>query len=201
MSDPSFWDEKFADDAYMFGTEPNEFLETQAPLFRPGMAALAVADGEGRNGVWLAGRGLEVTSVDFSSRGLDKARRLAAERGVSLHTVRADLLHWDWPVAAFDAVVSMYIHFAERDRRRVHAAMVAALRPGGVLVLESFNPDQVGRGSGGPPTADLMYTADMLRGDFAALEIDMVEELTFPRPRGRHAGKDVSIVRLVARKP
>jgi len=201
MTNPEFWDDKFVDEAYFFGTEPNEFLESRADLFRPGMTALTVADGEGRNGVWLAELGLDVTSVDFSGRALEKARELAAARGVALETVQADLLAWDWPEAAYDAVVALYIHFVEHERRRVHRAMRDTLRPGGMLLLEVFNPDQVGRGSGGPPTADLMYTADMLRGDFADLEIEMLEELTTTRARGHHAGKPVSIVRLIARKP
>lgn len=120
-----FWDSRFAEKGFAYGTAPNAFLVSQKHLFRPGMNALAVADGEGRNGVWLAQQGLNVLSVDQSIVGIEKARRLAAERGVALHTLQVDLTTWNWPRDEFDVVVAIFIHFRPEVRARMHAAMVS----------------------------------------------------------------------------
>ena len=196
------WDDKFSGKDYFFGTIPNAFLVDQSRRFSPGMSALCVADGEGRNGVWLAEQGLDVVSVDFSKAGLAKARELARSRGVSVETICADLLSWKWPQGAFDVVVALYIHFPEGERSVVNRAMLAALKPGGVLVMEVFHPDQLRLGfeSGGPQDPELLYTADGLRHDFADAEIITLEELVLTRSESRHAGKKAAITRLIAKR-
>lgn len=113
----SFWDRRYDVPEYVYGTEPNAFLVSKQHLLRPGMTALAVADGEGRNGVWLAEQGLDVLAVDGSPVAVEKARRLARARGVTLRTEVADLLDWAWPAGAFDLVVAIFIHFMPRIAR------------------------------------------------------------------------------------
>ncbi|ACJ00509.1 SAM-dependent methyltransferase [Rhodospirillum centenum] len=197
----SFWDERFATDGFVYGTEPNAFLTAQASLLAPGGRVLLPGDGEGRNGVWLAERGLEVLAVDSSAVGLAKAERLARERGVRIATAVADLAAWDWPEARFDAVVVIFLHLPPDCRARVHAAMARSLRPGGVLILETFRPAQLGRASGGPKDPALLYDADMLRRDFAGLEILLLEEADPALDEGPFHRGPAATVRLVARRP
>jgi SAM-dependent methyltransferase len=172
----SFWDERYRDSAFVFGESPNEYLAAQRERFRPGMRALVPGDGEGRNGVWLAEQGLDVVTVDLSAAGVEKAKRLAAKRGVRIDAVQADLATWAWPTDAFDVVAAIFLHLPPDLRRPVHRNMLAALRPGGLLVVEAYRPEQVQyrqtHGSkGGPPAAEMMFTEAMLREDFAGAEV------------------------------
>lgn len=196
-----FWDERFDRQDYVYGTEPNAFLVSQRHRLKSGMSLLAVADGEGRNGVWLAEQGMAVTSVDASPVGLQKALRLALDRGVALNTTCADLTTWDWPQGSFDAVAAIFIHFRPDLRARMHAAMLQAVRPGGLVILEAFRPEQLALGTGGPPDAEMLYAPDTLRQDFAEAEILHLEAADPDLDEGPfHAGK-AATVRLVARRP
>jgi len=196
----SFWDERFSSQVFAYGTEPNEFLAAQTSLLHAGMRALAVADGEGRNGVWLAQHGLDVLSVDFSLAGLEKAKQLARERNVHLETSNVDLLQWDWPCGIFDLVATIFIHFAPGNRERMHQSMHQALKPEGILVLVAFTPRQLQYGTGGPPQLELLYTEEMLRSDFADMEIVESSESVVQLNEGVYHRGPASVVRLVARK-
>lgn len=196
-----FWDSRFAEKGYAYGTEPNEFLVSQKHLLKPGLKALAVADGEGRNGVWLAQQGLDVLSVDQSVVGLAKARELAAQRKVSIRTEQTDLTTWKWPEDEFDVVVAIYIHFPPAVRARMHAAMYAALKPGGVLILEAFTPKQLEYKTGGPQDPAMLYTADMLRNDFGMGERLLLEEVITGLNEGPYHRGQAAVVRLILRKP
>jgi SAM-dependent methyltransferase len=166
------WDARFAAAEYVFGTAPNAFLAGAAGRLRPGWSALVLADGEGRNGVWLARQGLDVTTVDFAPQGLAKARRLAAKHGVSIRPVLADLNDWAWPEDAFDLVVGVFMQvFDPPARRVVFARMKRALKPGGLLLLQGYRPEQIGYGTGGPSTPENLYTEAMLRAEFADFSI------------------------------
>ncbi|MCS6931617.1 MAG: class I SAM-dependent methyltransferase [Acetobacteraceae bacterium] len=197
MSAAGFWDALYEGPGYRFGTEPAGLLAASAKLVRPGMKALALADGEGRNGVWLAERGAEVLAVDVSPVARAKAEALAEARGVGARyrAVTADLLCWAWPEAAFDLVLIAFIAFAPAERRRVHRAALAALRPGGILLLECFSAAQRGRGTGGPREPEKLYTPQMLRADFAAAAIEHLSEAEIEGPEGAGA-----VVRLLARR-
>ena len=164
----AFWDARYADDVYRFGEAPNAFLARQAERLQPGLKALSVADGEGRNGVWLAEQGHQVTALDASAVGLQKAKALAMDRGVSVQLLQADLADWQ-AEALFDAVVLTYVHLPPGLRPHAHRRLAQALRPGGVLILEAFHPLQLGHHSGGPKQTDMLYTLDMLREDFSGL--------------------------------
>lgn len=161
-----------------------------------------MADGEGRNGVWLAQQGLSVLSIDNSAVALAKARRLADERGVALTIEQADLETWSWPEGAFDLVVAIFIQFARPElRARIFANLRRALKPGGLLLLEGYRPEQIAYGTGGPRVAENLYTEPMLRSAFADLEILELRAYDAPIHEGEgHEGMS-ALIDLVARRP
>ena len=162
---------------------------------------LCLAEGEGRNAVFLAGRGHAVTAVDGSAVGLDKARRLAAARGTTISTVTADLADFVIKPGAWDAIVSIWCHLPRELRARVHHACVAGLRPGGIFLLEAYTPRQLACGTGGPATAELMPTLTELRGELAGLELLQAAELerTVQEGQGHHGPS--AVVQVLGRKP
>lgn len=195
-----FWETRYAEPGFAYGTQPNAFLAAQREQLRPGMRALAVADGEGRNGVWLAQQGLDVLSVDASAVGMRKAAELAAQAGVALATECTDLASWDWPQQAFDLVISIYVHFPPELRPRLHRAMLQSLRPGGMLVMEAFNLEQLAYPSGGPRVQEMLYSADMLAEDFAGAGILQLEELVTDLNEGKYHCGPGAVVRLIAQR-
>ena len=196
------WNERFSSKDYLFGTAPNAFLARQRHRLRPGQTALAIADGEGRNGVWLAEQGLDVLSIDFSPVALQKAHDLAVSRGVNLRTHQVDLEDWAWEPERFDVVAAIFIQFARPDlRAAIFQGIKRTLTPGGLLLLQGYRPEQLRYGTGGPPHAENMYTAAMLRTAFAGFEILHLEEHDSVISEGRgHHGMS-ALVDLVARKP
>jgi SAM-dependent methyltransferase len=197
-----FWDTRYATEAYIFGTAPNVFLARQAARIRPGMRALAIADGEGRNGVWLAEQGAQVHAIDISPFALDKAKKLAAARGVAIDTEQADALDWRWPASAYDVVVAIFIQFAPPPARdRIVAGIRRTLAPGGLLILQGYAPKQIEFGTGGPPDPAHMYTTELLRGWFGDWDIlHLAEHESFISEGTHHHGRS-ALIDLVARKP
>lgn len=196
------WDQRFIASDYIFGKTPNEFLVAQQSLLRPGMQALCVADGEGRNSVWLAGQGLAVTAFDISPAGVEKARRLAAEHGVKVEYEIADVETWAWPRAAFDVVAAIFIQFlGPAPRAALFGRMVEALRPGGYLIMQGYTPKQIEYKTGGPPHAENMYTPQLLRDAFTGLDIVVLREHERVMAEGtQHHGRS-ALIDFVARKP
>ena len=199
----AFWDQRFGVPEYIFGTDPNVFLTTQAHRLRQGDKVLDIACGEGRNSVWLAGRGCEVLGVDISPLALEKARRLAAERGVPVTFLEGDIRHWQWQPEIFDAVVCLFIQFAApEDRGRLFEGFQTTLKPGGVLLLQGYTPKQVEYKTGGPPQAEHMYTEPMLRAAFADTEILHLREHEDVLHEGtKHVGRSALIDLVARRKP
>jgi cyclopropane fatty-acyl-phospholipid synthase-like methyltransferase len=197
----AFWNERFSGDDYLFGTAPNAFLATQHQQLKPGMRALAVADGEGRNGVWLAQQGLDVLSIDFSAVALAKAQKLATAAGVTLKTECVDLAQWDWGGPRFDAVAAIFIQFADPAwRARIFASIKHVLVPGGLLLLEGYRPKQLDYGTGGPSQVENLYTRELLEREFADMEILHLAEYDAEVSEGsRHKGMS-ALIDLVARK-
>lgn len=168
----SVWNERYSGEEYHFGTEPNAFLASQVTRLKPGMRCLAVADGEGRNGVWLAEQGLQVLSVDNSAVAVAKARALAQQRGVKMAVEQVDLMQWDWPVARFDVAAGIFIQFAPPELREpLFANLKRCLKPGGLLLLQGYTPRQLEYRTGGPSQVENLYTEAGLRAAFADMEI------------------------------
>lgn len=204
MSEPSspHWDKVFDSPEYVFGVKPNVFLESQKHLLKPGWRALALADGEGRNGVWLAEQGLDVLSLDSSSVAQEKAKRLAAERGVQLSFELADLAAWEFEDESFDLIASIFIQFAPPElRAELFNGMIRALKPGGVLLLIGYTIEQLAHGTGGPQLESHLYTEEMLRDAFKSLDILRLESYEADLSEGsKHAGRS-ALIDFVARKP
>jgi SAM-dependent methyltransferase len=160
------WDEEFSKPGYRYGTEPNGFLVEMAARLPPGARVIAAGDGEGRNGVWLATQGHRVLALDASEVGLAKARALAAERGVAIETATVDLSTYDPVPASADAVVLIFVHMPPAVRRAAHRNLVRALKPGGLVILEAFHRDQLGRTSGGPKDISMLFDLALLAEDF-----------------------------------
>jgi cyclopropane fatty-acyl-phospholipid synthase-like methyltransferase len=197
----SVWNERYAGEDYHFGTEPNEFLVSQKDLLKPGMSCLAVADGEGRNGVWLAQQGLDVQSVDSSSVAQDKAEKLAQQRGVTMKFEQVDLAQWDWGTNRFDLVVAIFIQFAPPGlREQMFAYIKCCLKPGGMLLLQGYTPRQLEYRTGGPSQAENLYTEALLSKEFADMEIlHLREHDDVIREGSGHRGMS-ALIDLVVRK-
>ncbi len=194
------WEQRYRADEYVFGTEPNDFLRANVGLLPPGRV-LCLAEGEGRNATFLAAQGYDVSSIDLTEAGVAKTRRLAVERGVSVAAEVGDLATADLGVGRWLAVVSMFAHVPPDVRRDLHRRVVAALAPGGVLLLESYTPAQIGRGTGGPQTAELTMTLAGLREELAGLDFVIGEELERDVVEGPgHTGAG-SVVQVIARRP
>lgn len=201
MSTSLAWDERYGGGDFQFGEAPNRYLEGLRPHLAPGMRALALGDGEGRNGVWLAAQGLVVTALDWSPVGMAKAARLAERRGVALETVVADAAAWDYPQGRFDLVAWIYLHLPPADRAAAAAGVRRALAPGGLLALECFTPAQEGRRSGGPKDKALLWSRALVEEAFGGLEAVELLEGTVTLDEGpRHQGP-AEVVRALLRKP
>ncbi len=172
----NFWDERYDSDDYFYGTAPNDFLAAQATRLPAGARVLCLAEGEGRNAVYLAGLGHQVTAVDGSAVGLRKAARLAQLQGVPLATVVADLNDFAIEPGAWDAIVSIWCHLPPALRAKVHAGVETGLAPGGWLILEAYHPSQIGRGTGGPASPELMMTLAALRSELKELQWEVAQE-------------------------
>lgn len=193
------WDERYSQEDFHFGTEPNGFLAEVSKSLPPGRA-LCIADGEGRNSVYLAEQGRTVSAMDASAVGMRKANRLAAERGVTIETEIVDLADYDFGVETWDLIVSIFCHLPPAFRRDVHRRAAAGLRHGGAFVLEAYTPEQLDYGTGGPPVAELLMTLDDLREDFAGLDIEIGREIVRDVVEGRGHRGEAAVVQVVARK-
>jgi SAM-dependent methyltransferase len=195
------WEDRYRVPDYVFGKAPNYFLASCKPLLPRSGRALAVADGEGRNGAWLAEQGLDVLSIDFSPSAQRKAEALAKERGVRISFVRADVHNWEYPEAAFDVVVEIFTQFSSpAERRRKWQGMRKALKPGGLLIVQGYTPKQLEYGTGGPKQIENLYTRAMLEEAFQGLrDMSIVEEELEIHEGTAHGGMS-AVINLTARK-
>lgn len=208
MSDETFWSKRYRDagDDYLFGTQPNHFLARRQSVLENGRTALSVADGEGRNSVWLAEQGLEVTAIELLSVAIEKARRLAAGRQVKVDFVQADMLAPGWPPAElhgqFDWVVGIFIQFVGPEwRERQFDAMKTLTAPGGRILLQGYTPKQLEYKTGGPSAVENLYTPEILREAFADWTIEELVEYEDELTEGSgHSGRS-AVIGMVARKP
>ena len=226
FADPAgTWNRRFAEAGFLFGEAPNDWLREHAGIWSPGQRVLCVADGEGRNSVWLAGRGLVVDAFDisdvavakareFAARqglvvdafdiaeiGVAKARRLAQEHGVGVNYTVSDCDAFSWPEAAYDGVAAIFVQFADPAlRERLFGHMRRCLKPGGTLVLQGYTPRQLEYRTGGPPFESHLYTETLLREAFADLECVELREYEAELAEGSgHRGRS-ALIGLVARR-
>jgi SAM-dependent methyltransferase len=202
LSEYERWETRFAAPEYAFGKDPNYFLQSCRSLLPSSGRALAVADGEGRNGVWLAEQGLDVLSIDFSPSGQGKARALAAERHVAVAFAQADVHRWDYPETAFDVVVEIFTQFSSpAERAAKWAGMRRALKSGGLLILQGYTPKQLQYGTGGPKQIENLYTRAMLETAFLGFRhLKIVEEEREIHEGTSHGGMS-AVINLTGTKP
>lgn len=194
-----FWESRYAEPDYAYGTEPNDFLVEVAHRI-PSGPVLCLAEGEGRNAVWIAGRGHAVTAVDASPAGLAKAAALARLRGVRIGTVVADLASFAIAPGTWSGILAIFAHLPPQLRRRVHRAAAAGLAPGGAFVLEAFTPRQLALGTGGPRRAELLYALEDLREDLDGLELEIGREVERDVREGKYHTGRASVVQILARR-
>lgn len=196
------WEERYNTEDYVFGREPAAFLRRHESWLKRGEFALSVADGEGRNSVFLAEKGLKVIAWDGAPTAVEKARALAHERGVAVAYEVADIEDWAWPEARFDLVLGVFIQFVGPEARaRLFERMKRAVKPGGVLMLHGYTPKQLDYGTGGPKAVENLYTPELLREAFGDLEIRELEAYEAELDEGGgHVGRS-ALIDLVAVKP
>jgi len=199
MADPrEFWNHRYGLPGWAYGTEPNDFLREVAPTLEG--PVLCLGEGEGRNAVFLAQRGLDVTAIDLSPKALEKAQQLASERGVRIKTQEADLADFPLGERQWGAIVSIWCHLPPWLRQRVHREVVRALEPGGRFVLEAYTPEQLAHDTGGPKSLDLLYAPADLREDLQGLVLDQFEARERQVDEGEwHRGRS-AVVQVVARR-
>lgn len=197
----STWNRRFQSPGFVFGTEPNTWLRSQAHHWKPGQRVLCAADGEGRNSVWLARQGLHVDAFDIAEAGVAKARGLATEAGVGINFAVCDCDAVVWPEAVYDGVAAIFVQFADPAlRARLFANMLRCLRPGGTLVLQGYTPQQLVYKTGGPSIASHLYTTALLREAFAGADILELREYESELAEGSgHHGRS-ALIGLVARR-
>ena len=202
----AFWNTRYAAEGYSYGTEPNEFLvqcRRRLQSLPRGARALCLADGEGRNGVWLATQGFAVSSVDIAEQGLSKARALAERAGVALQTLQGDVTAFELGRDRWDLIVSIFLHLPAKPRRALHQRSFDALRPGGLFVFEAYSPEQLAYGTGGPKEIGLLPTLADIEGDFAdcdgAVIVHRFSGVRSVVEGPLHSG-DGHVVQLVVRK-
>lgn len=196
----SFWDERFGQSEYIYGTEPNSFLKASEFQLPPSGRVLCLCEGEGRNAVFLARQGHQVTGVDVSTEGKKKAERLAEQNDVSIDYVLSDLCQFDFGDAKWDAIVSISAHLPSAVRADVYPKVFTSLKPGGVILLESYHPRQLEYGTGGPKDVDMLLTLELLRAHFPNLEVQHEVELEREVTEGTYHTGNAFVTQFIGRK-
>ncbi len=196
----SMWDERYSAPDYVYGTEPNGFLKSIASQIPSGSKVLSLAEGEGRNAVYLAGLGCSVCAVDASAVGLRKAEKLASQKGVMIQTVVADLSEYEIEPSAWDAIVSIFCHVPSDVRRKLHQKVVRGLKAGGIFILEAYTPAQLAFKTGGPPNEDLMMTLSGLKNELAGLEFRHGVEIERDIIEGQYHTGPGAVVQMIGVK-
>jgi len=194
------WDDRYSQQEYAYGKLPNDFLRDNIHYLRKG-TSLCLADGEGRNSVFLAEQSHQVTSIDSSAPGIQKAKQLAQEKQVDIHAEVADLEHYVITENAWDNIVSIFCHLPVELRRKVHQSVVQGLKPGGIFLLEAYTPEQIGLGTGGPAVAEMTMSLELLSAELKGLEFIYAQEKQRNVTEGMYHTGVGAVVQLIARKP
>lgn len=194
-----FWNERYSAEEFIYGTEPNEFFKSEINKLAPG-ALLLPCEGEGRNAVYAAKLKWKVDAFDQSEKGKQKCEALSKKNNVAVNYTVADATKIELGENKYDMIALIFAHFPSRIRTEIHQKCSKALKPGGLLLLEAFTPLQLNNQSGGPKDTDMLYTADLLKKDFANLNIKYLEELSVDLSEGKHHSGKGDVIRLLASK-
>lgn len=195
----TFWDQRYSEERFAYGVHPNLFFKEQIDARPPGKLLLP-CEGEGRNAVYAASIGWDVHAFDQSTAGRDKCDALAAQHGVGVRYDIADATEIDLPQGEFDAIALIFAHFPIEIRESVHRKCIGALKPGGMLWLEAFNPKQIGNDSGGPKNPGMLYSHEMLLRDFNGIDILSEQETETVLDEGPYHQGKANVIQLIGRK-
>ncbi|MBW6498801.1 MAG: class I SAM-dependent methyltransferase [Bacteroidales bacterium] len=194
-----FWDQRYAEEGFVYGHEPNEFFRREIEKLIPGRLLLP-GEGEGRNAAFAASLGWEVVAFDQSIQGKKKAMELAKRNTVSFDYLVADIEAFSAEEETFDCLAIIFVHFPERERKRLHQKLLAFLKPGGTFIMEVFSKDQLGRKSGGPQHPELLYTEQDMTEDFGHLKELQIAATETQLKEGRYHEGTAAVIRLTGRK-
>jgi cyclopropane fatty-acyl-phospholipid synthase-like methyltransferase len=198
--DKTFWNERFGEPGFMYGDQPNDFLKATSYTLKPGGRILCLAEGEGRNAVYLAAQGFDVTCVDFSESGLKKTQQLAETHGVSVCTECADLSQYEIKHEAWDGIVMIFGHFNEALRASLYPRIRIGLKPGGTLLMEVYTKDQLSFGTGGPKSIEFLYDKQELEAAFSEFSSVLIQEVTREINEGAYHKGISATVQVIATK-
>lgn len=194
------WDQRYSEEGFAYGTEPNDFLVSVVEFLPPNGTVLSLGEGEGRNGVYLAARGHYVVAVDSSAVGLAKAASLARHRGVVLRTEKTDLARYTIPPLSYDAIVSIFCHLSPELQVRLYSQIYQGLRPGGVFILEAYSKRQLEFNTGGPKNADLLMDPDTIKQALHPLKLRHCAETERIIQEGRYHNGRGAVIQIIGVK-
>lgn len=198
--DANFWNQRYAEDGFAYGTAPNDFLKEKAHLLKPGSRVLCLGEGEGRNAIFLAEQGHEVTALDYSQVALSKVAQLAKEKNLRITTVHADLAEYVPAIASWDAIILMWVHLPPAIREKIHSSLHQALVAGGCVLLEAYEKRQLELKTGGPAHVDMLMNEEILRKDFSLFHDCSIEVKTRLVSEGKYHQGNSWVVQLIARR-
>lgn len=198
--DINFWNTRYKDAEFAYGTEPNDFLKLKIQVFKPNSKILCLAEGEGRNAVFLAEHNHDVTAVDYSEEGLNKLKLLAKQRNLDIETICIDLNHYKIEENKWDAIICIFGHFPEPLRQTVFKQVYKGLNIGGVFLMEAYHKDQLNYKTGGPQVSELLYCAEELQLDFSEFETISIETSIKEIEEGKYHKGTSAVIQVLARK-
>ncbi|MCM2350790.1 MAG: class I SAM-dependent methyltransferase [Bacteriovoracaceae bacterium] len=196
----SVWDKRYSEEGFAYGEAPNDFLAEHYARIKPNGNVLCIAEGEGRNALFLARKGFNVTAVDFSEVGMSKAKNIAAKENLPLETIVSDLEVFDLGKAKWDAVISIFAHLPPTIRKIVHARIETSLKDNGILILEAYRPEQLELGTGGPPKRDMMMNLEILKMELPHLKPELGKELERNIHEGKYHNGRSAVVQYIGKK-
>jgi len=195
--DVNFWNTRYKEAEFAYGTEPNDFLKSKIQAFKPNSKILCLAEGEGRNAVFLAEHNHHVTAVDYSQEGLNKLKKLASDKNLSIETVCIDLNHYKIEENKWDAIICIFGHFPEPLRQSVFKQVFKGLNKGGVFLMEAYHKDQLNYKTGGPQVSELLYSAEELKHDFSEFETISIETSIKEIEEGKYHKGTSAVIQVI----
>ncbi|MCF8422911.1 MAG: class I SAM-dependent methyltransferase [Bacteroidia bacterium] len=198
--DVNFWNTRYKEAEFAYGTVPNDFLKSKIQVFKPNSKILCLAEGEGRNAIFLAEHKHDVTAIDYSLEGLKKLQKLASDKNLSVETVCIDLNHYKIEENKWDAIICIFGHFPEPLRQTVFNQVYSALKKDGVFLMEAYHKDQINYKTGGPQVADLLYSAEELQIDFSEFKNRSIETSIKEIEEGKYHKGTSFVIQVMAHK-